>query len=90
MPVSLQHSLGTKPPILERKGPPPPHVPGAAESRGSVVPWLRCWTYLHRQVVGHGEARHGRQRAVRVCERRVRSAQHGTWCERGNYNRIDR
>lgn len=55
-----------------------PHTPGPTESRGSIVPRRQHQTHLHRQVVGHGEARHGRQRAVCVRERRVRSAQHGT------------
>lgn len=39
---------------------------------------------LHRQVIGHGEAGHGWQSAIRIGEGSVCSAQHGARCEGGN------
>lgn len=46
-------------------------------------------TYLHRQVIRHGEAGHGRQSAVRVSEGCVCSAQHGARGEGGNCRKGD-
>lgn len=46
-------------------------------------------TYLHRQVIGHGEAGHGWQSAIRIGEGCVCSAQHGARCEGGNCRERD-
>ena len=46
-------------------------------------------TYLHRQIIRHGEAGHGWQSTVCVCEGCVCSAQHGARGEGGNCGERD-
>ena len=53
-------------------------------SQGPVKWATAGLTYLHRQIISHGEAGHGRQSTVRVCEGCVCSAQHGARGEGGN------
>lgn len=53
-------------------------------SQGPVKWATAGLTYLHRQIIRHGEAGHGRQSTVCVCEGCVCSAQHGAGGEGGN------
>ena len=61
------------------QAPPTPHLSHAPAKQAAAG-----LTYLHRQVVRHGEAGHGWQSAVRVGEGCVCSAQHGARGKGGN------
>lgn len=62
---------------------PPVHRRAGGQHAGVRGGLARDWG-LHRQIIRHGEAGHGRQSTVCVCEGCVCSAQHGAGGEGGN------